>query len=214
MAAVFAGAALPILPVQILWIHMTTAVLLGLMLAFEPKEPGIMNRPPRDPRSPILSGVLVFRICLVGILLLAGAFGLFEWELSNGASNEVARTVAVNVFVMGELFYLFNCRSLTRSMFALGVFSNRWLLAGAGTMTILQILFTYLPAMNRMFHSTPIGVVSWALIVAVGVVIYGVVGVEKWLRRRAIRIGDLLRYQPSGSWMGLKANVLRDPNDN
>ena len=57
-AAIFAGVALPILPVQILWINMTTAVLLGLMLAFEPKEPGIMSRPPRDPKTPILTGVL------------------------------------------------------------------------------------------------------------------------------------------------------------
>lgn len=184
MAAVLAGATLPILPVQILWINMTTAVLMGLMLAFEPKEPGIMNRSPRDPRTPILSGVLVFRIWLVGVLLLAGAFGLFEWELSKGTSDEVARTVAVNVFVMGELFYLFNCRSLTRSMFVLGVFSNRWLLAGVGIMVVLQILFTYAPAMNRMFQSAPIGLMSWAWIVAVGVVIYGVVGVEKWLQRR------------------------------
>ncbi|MFQ5756922.1 MAG: cation-transporting P-type ATPase, partial [Acidiferrobacterales bacterium] len=192
MAAVFAGVTLPILPVQILWINMTTAVLMGLMLAFEPKEVGIMERPPRNPRTPILSGVLVFRIWLVGVLLLAGAFGLFEWELSKGTSDEVARTVAVNVFVMGELFYLFNCRSLTRSMFVLGVFSNHWLLAGVGLMAVLQVLFTYAPAMNRMFQSAPIDLVSWAWIVAVGVVIYGVVGVEKWLQRRyATRAGNV-----------------------
>ena len=101
-----------------------------------------MERPPRDPRTPILSGVLTFRVWLVGMLPLAGAFGLFEFELSRGASDEVARTVAVNVFVTGELFYLFNCRSLTRSMFVLGVFSNRWLLAGVGTMVVLQRRFS------------------------------------------------------------------------
>jgi len=183
MTAVFAGATLPILPVQILWVNMTTAVLLGLMLAFEPKEPGIMSRPPRNPTSPILSGVLVLRVFLVGAMLLMGAFGLFQWTLSIGASEAEARTVAVNVFVVGELFYLFNCRSLTRSMFAVGVLSNRWLLAGVGTMTVLQLLFTYSGAMNRLFHSAPIGLRSWGLIVATGVVIYGVVGTEKWFRR-------------------------------
>lgn len=183
MTAVFAGFTLPILPVQILWINMTTAVLLGLMLAFEPKEPGIMRRPPRDPRSPILSGVLMFRICLVGILLLAGSFGLFEWALLNGSSAAEARTVAVNVFVMGELFYLFNCRSLTKSMFALGVFSNRWLFAGAGTMVVLQLLFTYAPVMNRMFHSAPIALTRWLLIIGVGFAIYLLIGVEKRCRQ-------------------------------
>ena len=69
LAAIGAGLTLPILPVQILWINMTTAVALGLMLAFEPKEPGIMQRPPRDPQRPLLTGELVWRILLVGALL-------------------------------------------------------------------------------------------------------------------------------------------------
>jgi cation-transporting ATPase F len=184
LTAVFVGATLPILPVQILWINMTTAVFLGLMLAFEPKEPGIMLRSPRDPASPILSRTLVSRILLVGVLLLIGAFGMFEWELSHGESEAAARTSAVNVFVIGELFYLFNCRSLTLSMFTVGVFSNRWLLAGVGIMAVLQLVFTYVPTMNRMFHSEPIGIVEWSLIIGVGIMIYGTVGFEKWLRRR------------------------------
>ena len=189
MAAVFAGAVLPILPVQILWINMTTAVLLGLMLAFEPKEPGIMQRPPHDPRRPILSRRLLLRIGVVGILLLTGSFGLFGWALANGASEAQARTIAVNVFVCGELFYLFNCRSLTRSMFSLGVFSNHWLIGGVIIMIILQLLFTYAPIMNRIFYSAPIGLSSWLLIVAVGAVIYTVVGFEKWLQKRAAENG-------------------------
>ncbi|MEE9194835.1 MAG: HAD-IC family P-type ATPase, partial [Alphaproteobacteria bacterium] len=184
MAAVFAGVTLPILPVQILWINMTTAVLLGLMLAFEPKEQGIMSRPPRDPWSPILTRPLVFRICLVGLLLLAGSFALFEWALSSGASDAYARTVAVNVFVMGETFYLFNCRSLTRSMFTLGVFTNRWVLGGVAAMFVLQMLFTYAPTMNDLFHSAPIGLDAWGLIIAVGICIYAVVGAEKWFGQR------------------------------
>ena len=183
MAAVFAGAALPILPVQILWINMTTAVLLGLMLAFEPKEPGIMQRPPHDPRRPILSQRLLLRIGLVGVLLLAGSFGLFEWALSRGASEEEARTIAVNVFVCGELFYLFNCRSLTRSMFSLGLFSNRWLIGGVVIMIALQLMFTYAPFMNRIFYSAPLDLSSWIPIIAVGAIIYTAVGIEKWLQK-------------------------------
>jgi len=184
MAAVFAGVALPILPVQILWINMSTAVLLGLMLAFEPREPGIMHRPPRDPKQPILTRHLVLRIGLVGFMLLAGAFGLFEWELAHGESLTAARTVAVNVFVFGELFYLFNCRSLQYSMFHVGVFSNPWVLFGVTGMAALQILFTYWPPMNRLFHSAPIGHDEWLLILTVGLAIYGVVGLEKWMGRR------------------------------
>jgi Ca2+-transporting ATPase len=186
LAAIFAGVPLPILPVQILWINMTTAVLLGLMLAFEPKEPGIMSRPPRDPKTPILTGVLGWRLFIVGMLLLAGAFGLFEWELMTGATVTVARTVAVNVFVLVELFYLFNCRSLTQSAFRLGFFSNPVLFGGVAIMVILQMMFTYLPTMNIMFHSAPISIEAWGRILAVSVFASFVVGIEKWLRARGV----------------------------
>jgi Ca2+-transporting ATPase len=183
MAAVFANVALPITPVQILWINMTTAVLLGLMLAFEPKEPGLMNRQPRDPNQPILTKHLIFRVCLVGLLLLAGAFGLFEWELLHGESLAKARTVAVNVFVCCELFYLFNCRSLRYSMFHVGFFSNLWLIFGVISMILLQALFTYWPPMQALFGSAAIGVDEWILILASGMIVYTTVGLEKRLMR-------------------------------
>jgi Ca2+-transporting ATPase len=183
MSAIAAGMALPILPVQILWINMTTALLLGLMLAFEPKEADVMERPPRDPQAPILSLTLVMRIVVVSVLLLAGTFGLFLWEVRQGAEAAEARTVAVNMLVMGELFYLFNCRSLTRSMFALGVFSNPWALLGSLSMIGLQMLFTYSTVMNQLFHSAPIGVDAWLRIIAIGLSVYVIIGLEKWGRR-------------------------------
>jgi Ca2+-transporting ATPase len=184
LAAVFAGVELPILPVQILWINMTTAVLLGLMLAFEPKEPGIMNRPPLNPGQPLLTVELVTRICLVGFLLLAGSFGLFAWELHNGKSLAVARTSAVNMFVFVEIFYLFNCRSLRNSMFRIGLFSNNWVLGGVALMVLLQLLFTYLPAMNAAFGSQPIGGHAWGLILSASFVVFILIECEKWIRCR------------------------------
>jgi Ca2+-transporting ATPase len=183
MVAVFAGVTLPILPVQILWINMTTAVVLGLMLVFEAKEPGLMARRPRDPQTPILTGMLVFRIGMVGVLLLVGSFGLFEWVLSQGQSLEVARTVAVNMLVFGEIFYVFNCRSLEFSMWHVGCFSNRWLLIGVTLMIGLQLLFTYWPWMNQTFRSAPLDQTEWWLIIGWGLIIHGLVGIEKTLRR-------------------------------
>jgi cation-transporting ATPase F len=184
LAAVFAGTTLPILPVQILWINMTTAVLLGLMLVFEPKEKEIMSRPPRDPKMPILTGWLQFRILLVALVLLGGCFALFAWEQQRGASVAEARTVAVNLFVMVQLFYLFNCRSFTRSMFAIGLFSNPWVIFGSLAMIALQLAFTYLPMMNALFHSAPIGWDAWWRIVAIAAFAYFVVGVEKMITNR------------------------------
>jgi Ca2+-transporting ATPase len=183
LAAVFAGTQLPLLPVQILWVNMTTAVLLGLMLAFEPKEPGIMNRPPRNPAHPLLTGELISRICLVGFLLLLFAFGLFEWALAQGRSVEAARTCAVNAFVFGEMFYLFNCRSLRYSPLHLGFAGNRPLLIGVVLMIALQLLFNYHPIMQTAFGSQPIGLSEWVLILAGSSAIFGVVEAEKAIRR-------------------------------
>ncbi len=185
LVAVVFGLTLPITPVQILWINMTTALLLGLMLAFERKEPGIMARPPRHSETPILTRELGFRIGLVSLMLLIGAFGLFEWALSQGKSIETARTLAVNVFVFGALFYLFNCRSLRYSMLELGVFSNHWLLLGVTAMALLQVFFTYSATMNMLFGSAPLGMIEWVFVLFSGLVIYSVVGAEKWLRRRS-----------------------------
>ena len=183
IAAVIAAQPLPVLPVQALWINMTTAVLLGLTLAFEPREPGIMQRPPRAPGSAILNGEIILRIVLVGLLLLIGSFGLFEWALYRGASVEEARTIAVNVFAVGQSFYLLNCRSLRYSMVKLGLFSNPWIWVGISAMMISQLLFTYSPLMNQLFHTAPIGLMDWVHIMAVGIVIYFVIGAEKALHR-------------------------------
>jgi cation-transporting P-type ATPase F len=184
LAAIVAATTLPILPVQVLWVNMVTAVVLGLPLALEPREQGIMQRPPRDADQPILTRELLGRIVLVSAIMVVGAFGLFQWELSQGASSAEARTVAVNVFVLVELTYLFNCRSLRRSMFQIGVFGNRWALGGAAVMVLLQLLFTYAPFMNTLFRTAPIGGAAWLRVLAVSIGAYGIVEAEKWVRRR------------------------------
>jgi cation-transporting P-type ATPase F len=186
LTAIFLGITLPILPVQILWINMTTAGFLGLMLAFEPKEPGIMSRPPRDPKTPILTGVLIGRIILVGGLLTVASFALFQWELDRGAEIAHARTVAVNVFVVMELFYLFNCRSLSKSVFQLGFFTNMWVFGGVAAMLLVQIVYTYLPVVNKLFHSAPIELEAWVRIVAAGITAFAIVEFEKWVRVRLL----------------------------
>lgn len=185
LLAVLLGIALPILPVHVLWINTVTAGVLGLVLAMELKEPGIMKRPPRPPDAPILTRELLWRIVLVGVLILAGAFGLYELCLTQGHDVAQARTVAVNAIVMIEVFYLFSCRSLTQTMFRVGVFSNPWVVAGVVVMVLLQILFTYAPFMNRLFFTAPLASAQWGSVLGVGVAAYAIVEVEKWLRRRA-----------------------------
>lgn len=183
LTAVVLGSALPALPVQLLWVNMTTAILLGLTLVFEPKERGIMQRPPRDPKKPLLTAALAMRTGLVSLVMLAGAYWLFFWEMEvAGETIAVARTCVINVIVLVEIAYLFNCRSLSHSFFSVGFFSNPWLLVGALAMLAAQLLFTYAPVMNALFHTAPISGESWLRMVGVAAIVFVAVEVEKWLR--------------------------------
>lgn len=184
LAAILLGATLPILPTQILWINMTTAVALGLMLAFEPKEPGLMSRPPRAPDRPLLTWALTVRILLVSALLVAGAWWLFDHELAIGATVAAARTSAVNLFVAVEVFYLFSCRSLTLPAWRTGLLGNRWLLLGVAVQAAAQLALTYAPLMNDLFHTAPIGPEAWLRIFGLALLASLAVGVDKRLRRQ------------------------------
>lgn len=184
LSAIVVGTMLPVLPVQILWINMTTAVALGLMLAFEPGEPGIMRRPPRRPDQPLMTAALVRRIISVGAIMMIGAFGSFTLAQSMGLSLDQSRTVVVSAFVAMEIGYLVNCRVLDRSVLTAGLFSNRWLLWGVGTMIVLQVLFVQLPFMNGLFGSAPLPWQAWVGVVGLGVAMTLLVGVEKWMAAR------------------------------
>ncbi len=184
LTAVVMGATLPVLPIQIMWINLITAVLLGISLSFEPKEEGLMQRKPRNPKAPILNGILIWRIVLVSILILLGAFGLFEYELSRGASLKEARTVAVNVVIFVELFYLFNARSTNVSVFRIRFFSNPWAVGGAVLMTLVQLLYTYAPFMHKIFGGAPISFKMWIYVFVVSLGVFLIIELEKWIRTR------------------------------
>ncbi|MEM3089467.1 MAG: HAD-IC family P-type ATPase [Candidatus Nitrosotenuis sp.] len=190
LVAVFAGMTLPIMPVQILWVNMTTTLALGTMLIFEPKESDTMKRPPRNPKLALLTPPLMVRMVLVSSIIMISAHSLYQWELESGRTIEEARTVAVNTVVMIELFYLFNCRVLNKSVFSIGLFSNKWILFGVGLMLSLQAVFTYVPIMNEFFHTQPISLDSWLKITGVAVLTFTVIEVEKRILKRFIRKPD------------------------
>ena len=185
LVGISVGGVLPIAPVQILWVNMTTALMLGLMLAFEPREPGIMTRPPRRPGAPLISRAIAVRIVAVGLLLLAAAYGLFSWERSLGAGEDEARTVAVTTFVAVEAAYLFNCRSLSRPIRELGWFSNRWVWMGTGAMILAQVAFVYVPGFQRIFGTAPIGPDAWLRIVGAALVVSALIAMTEAARRRS-----------------------------
>lgn len=188
LLAIMLGLTLPMLPVQLLYVNMVTSVLLGLMLVFEPKEEGLMLRPPRNVKQPLLTLPLMIRTGIVALIMLAGAMWLFHWtQHAGGGSLAAARTAVINVIVVVEIVYLFNCRSLHHSFLHTGMFSNLPAIYGAVGMIALQLLFTYAPFMNKLFHTAPISATAWLRIVAVALTAFVVVEIEKAIRPQAAK---------------------------
>ena len=186
LVAIALGMVLPILPVQILWVNMVTAVTLSLALAFDPTEPEIMRRPPRDPRAPIFSAYFLWRTLLVTAVVVAGTLGMFLWEQSRGASLEVARTAAINTLVTFEAFYLLNTRFLLAPAWPWrALLGNPYVPLTIALVIGLQTLFTYVPFMQALFHTAPLDLAALARIALIGASVYVIVEIEKWLVRVA-----------------------------
>jgi magnesium-transporting ATPase (P-type) len=186
LIAILLGLTLPITPVQILWVNMVSAVTLALALAFEHPEPEAMHQPPRSPSEPLLTRFMLWRVVFVTVFLVAGSLGLFLWELERGVPIEIARTAAINALVMGEIFYLFNCRRLTAPVVGWsGFFGNRAVLIAIGILIVLQGLFTYLPVLQTLFATAALDLAAWGRIFLFGLIVYSVVEIEKAVIRRS-----------------------------
>ncbi len=185
LLAVLLGLALPITPVQVLWVNMVSSVALAMVLAFEPTEADVMQRPPRRPDEPMLSRFVIWRIFFVSALFLVGIFGMYQWMLAQGATVEAARTVAVNTLVCMEVFYLFSVRYLKAPSFTVqGVKGTPRVLVAVFSVFGLQLLFTYAPFMQSLFTSEALPLDTGMLVVLAGVAVLLILEIEKALLRR------------------------------
>jgi magnesium-transporting ATPase (P-type) len=179
---------LPMAPTQLLWINLVATVALALPLAFEAKEPNVMQRPPRSPDAPVLSGFVVMRTFVAATLMTIGAVGLFLWEYhANGETLDAMKkgqTMAVTTVIMFQVFYVLNCRSLKDSLLSIGLWSNMTVFIGIAALLLLQAGFIYLPFMNAIFDSLPLSARDLLVATAVGMIILPAISVEKLLRNR------------------------------
>lgn len=182
---------LPMLPVQLLWINLVAAVALALPLAFEVRERNVMQRPPRKPNAALFSRFITFRVVFVSLLMTAGTIMLFKWEyrmaLSAGIEEAFAltkaRTIALTFVIIFQSFYMLNCRSLRDSLFHIGVFSNSLVFAGIFTILALQAFLVYTPFMQSIFGTTPLDGLGILEALAAGIVVFVIIGIEKWIMR-------------------------------
>jgi magnesium-transporting ATPase (P-type) len=185
VAAILFGMTLPITPLQILWVNMVTAVTLALALAFEPTEPGTMQRPPRPVKQALLNRYGIWRVAYVSMLLVVVTLGFFMYEyVSNGANLELARTTAVNALVVAQIFYLFNSRYILASSLHAEAFNgSRHVLIAIAVIIVLQLAFTYTGPMQTLFGTQGLPPATWALLALAGAAVFIIVEIEKAIFR-------------------------------
>lgn len=186
--ALLLGLNLPITPIQILWINMITAVTLGIALAFEPTEENTMQRPPRSRSEALLSGVLIWHIILVSTLFIAGVFSMYEYAISKGYSEELARTIAMNTLVVLEIFHLFFIRNMHgTSLNWKFIFATRIVWVAVVAVIIGQVAITYVPWLQNIFETRAMSVFDSVLIIIVGMIMFCLIEIEKQVRIKVLK---------------------------
>ena len=184
MTAILLGFTAPITAPQILWVNMVTSVALGLVISFEPHELDVMQRQPRAIDSPILDTFGIWRIVFVGLVLLALTLLFFFYAKSNGTSDELARAVAVNALVIGQVCYLLNSRYKLESSLSLKAhLGNPYLGLGIAAVAVAQALFTYAPPFQVLFDTEAIPLYVWPWLLLGGLVFFLIVEMEKLIIR-------------------------------
>ena len=161
--ALLLGLARPLIPIQILWVNLVTDGFPALALGVEPPEEGIMTRKPRDPKESIFAegrgrGIVEAGL-LMSILVLAG-FYFF------GGSGRHATTLAFSLLVFVQLAHTINCRSEKKSIFEIGIFSNKYLVGAVLLSVVLQLSIVYIPVLQPLFKTVPLTGGDWILILA------------------------------------------------
>jgi potassium/sodium efflux P-type ATPase len=183
MGSILMGLPMPYTPSQLLWINLVTNGFQVIALTFEPKESGVVNRPPRDPREGVMSRVLIERTILVGLLISIGVIYQFIHALEGGASLDRARTVAVTTMVFFQFFQAWNSRSESQSIFQISFFSNPWIVYGLVASILAQLASIYVPILQWVFKTESLTLLEWVKIAGMSLTVILLVEVDKGLRR-------------------------------
>jgi P-type Ca2+ transporter type 2C len=154
---------IPFNPIQILWINIIMDGPPAQSLGVEPSEPNVMERPPS--KGNIIPKRNLTRIIIAGIVMSIGTLLLYYYELTSGATTITATTIAFTVFVMYQIFNVFNCK-------AKGMIPNKTLIIAVAASFLLQLGVIYLPTLQHIFRTISISIMDWVLIVVVASTIF------------------------------------------
>jgi Ca2+-transporting ATPase len=180
--APFLGLPIPLLPIHILWINLVTDGLPGLALASEPAEQSIMNRPPRSPQENIFSHGMWQHILWVGLLMAGVSLSIQAWAFHAGSAHW--QTMVFTVLTLSQMGQVLALRSETRSLFQIGVLSNRPLLGAVLLTFALQMAVIYVPWLNPIFKTAPLSFQELGVCLAAASIVFFAVEAQKWFTRR------------------------------
>jgi magnesium-transporting ATPase (P-type) len=183
--ALAVGWSLPISATQILWVNLVTAVTLAIAVAFESPEPTVMQRPPRPPVEPLVTGTMAWRIAFIGALICFLSYGAYGLSLVRELGEDFARTAATHTLVCAEVMYLFNCRRFVASGWSVDVFrGNPALWPVIGVLALLQLAFVYAPPFQMLFRTEALDAFAWIYALVGALAAFAVVEAEKAVLRR------------------------------
>ncbi|MEM3396960.1 MAG: HAD-IC family P-type ATPase [Thermoplasmata archaeon] len=174
---------IPYIAVQLIWINIVTNGLQDVALAFEPGEKDVVERPPNNPKEPIMNDVLIARTIIVGTLISIGVILVFQIALAKGDNIEHARTLAVTTMVFFQFFQVWNSRSEWESIFRIPVLSNKFLFFSLMGAVIAQLALIYFQPFQAVFKTTALSLSDWLIVLLVSSTVIAVVEIDKGIRR-------------------------------
>jgi Ca2+-transporting ATPase len=177
------GFPVPLLPIQILWVNLVSDGLPGLALTAEPAEANVMRRPPRPPVESVLANGLWQHVLWVGTLIGVVTTGVQAWALARGIAHWQSLTFTVLTFA--QMAYVFSVRSAHESIFSLGIWTNRPLLAAVALTVVMQLAVLYVPVLQGFFHTAALSVLELGIVFLASLVVLAAVETQKFLRRRS-----------------------------
>jgi Ca2+-transporting ATPase len=158
------GLPMPLMPLQLLWLNMVTDTFPALALALEPGDPGVMRRPPRDPREAILSRAFVLRILFYGGMITVSTLAAFRWALAYAPVHAV--TVAFTTLALAQVLHLGNARGEGPMLGGGRFWSNRYAVAAALVSVLLQLAALHLAPLAATLRVAPLSGEAWLVVIA------------------------------------------------
>ncbi len=168
--SIIAKLPLPLLPAQILWVNLVEDSLPAVSLGFEPKEKNVMERKPEDPSASLLNSEMKVIIFIIGFVTNILLFGFFIWLLSKGLPIAEIRTIMFASITIDSIFYIFSCKNLTKNLWQINIFSNKFLIV-AWIFSVLMLLGgVYIPVFQVLLKTIPLDLFDWGIVFIIGII--------------------------------------------